>query len=206
VLDDESTDTLPEENSSIEDTGSEETVDWQKRFTDTQAEYTRNQQALAEARRVWEDEQAFLEQAQEKFPHLFVEEEDETDDYEDDTADTDDVKAEDPRVDWLMKAEAERQYERDLTDVLGDREVPKQVRSWIKDRTLSLGNNRKALEKAVEEFDAITAELSQPKKKPRAPHVPAAGKAGTGVKDFSGMSREEIDAYMVERARALEAS
>jgi hypothetical protein len=69
VVDDESVDaTLTED--SAEDTGS---VDWQKRYTDTQAEYTKNQQALADERKVWEDEQALLARVQEKFPHLLAE-------------------------------------------------------------------------------------------------------------------------------------
>lgn len=209
VTDDESVDaTLTED--SAEDTQAE--VDWQKRYTDTQAEYTRNQQALAEERKVWEDEQALLARVQEKFPHLLAEEEEETGD-EDGFEDEDDseiaqLRAENKQFkEWQQTVEAERRagnFTRDLNQALDGQEVSQQVKDWIYARTIALGDGPKNLAKAVEEFQAITGELGQ-KKKPRAPHVPKTGSAGDGVKDFSQMSRSEINDYMVERARALEA-
>lgn len=212
MFDDESTDaTLTED--SAEDTGS---VDWQKRYTDTQAEYTKNQQALADERKVWEDEQALLARVQEKFPHLMAEEDETEDEAEGDLEDTtpdpsqfvsrkefEDFQA------WRNGIDGERgetQFKNDLAEELGDREVPAKVHDWIKDRTIALGANRKALKQAVAEFEEIQTELGSKKKpKPRVPHVPAGGSAATDVKDFSSMTRSQIDDYMVERARALEA-
>jgi hypothetical protein len=211
VVDDESVDaTLTED--SAEDTGS---VDWQKRYTDTQAEYTRNQQALADERKVWEDEQALLARVQEKFPHLLEEGEEETEDetdFEDTEADPQEFatrKELDEFKAWKQQIDQERGeslYKQHLAEELGDREIPEKAQAWIKDRTISLGAHRNALKQAVEEFDAISAELGSKKKsRPKAPHVTPGGQPGTGVKDFSQMSRSEIDEWMVERARALEA-
>lgn len=210
MLDDESVDaTLTED--SAEDTQAE--VDWQKRYTDTQAEYTRNQQALADERKVWEDEQALLARVQEKFPHLLAEEDDTEDegDFEDEQDDDEiaRLRAEHKELrQWQQTVEAERRagyFTRDLNKALDGQEVSQQVQDWIYARTIALGDGPKNLKKAVEEFQAIAGELGQSKKKPRAPHVPKGGNAGTGVKDFSQMSRDEIDEWMVERARALEA-
>jgi hypothetical protein len=219
VVDDESVDaTLTED--SAEDTGS---VDWQKRYTDTQAEYTRNQQALADERKVWEDEQALLARVQEKFPHLLEEGEEETEDETDfeDTSALEVPPAVQKELDnlrqWRQSIDGERsqqQFERDLkanidldTEV-EDEDARGKVHDLILARTLDLqrqvGDGPKALKQAVEEFRAITA--AAPKKsRPKAPHVPAGGQPGTGVKDWSQMSRDEQTEYMVERARALEA-
>ena len=211
MLDDESTDATLNEDSA-EDTAE---VDWQKRYTDTQAAYTKNQQALAEAQRVWEDEQALLARVQEKFPHLLAEEEEETED-EDELED--DEPAEVPAAvqkeldelrKWRQSIDGERGeqlFNQHLAEELGDREVPEKARDWIKDRTMSLGAHRNALKQAVEEFAAIQEQLSESKKrKPRVPHVPSGGQAATEVKDFSKMTPGEINDWMVERARALEA-
>jgi hypothetical protein len=63
-----------------QDTQDQAEVDWQKRYTDTQAEYTRQQQALKDAESVWEDEQALLSRIGEKYPHLIADEETDEDD------------------------------------------------------------------------------------------------------------------------------
>lgn len=210
VLDDESVDaTLTED--SAEDTGGE--VDYQKRYTDTQSAYTKSQQALKDEQSVWEDEQALLARVQEKFPHLMAEEEEDTeteDDFEEDSGQVPAAvqKELDELRSWRQSIDGERgeaMFQQHLAEELGDRDVPSQVHTWIRDRTMGLGGNRKALKQAVEEFDAIAEGLgSQKKSKPKAPHVPAGGKAGTGEKDFSQMSRAEVDQWMEDRVRALE--
>jgi hypothetical protein len=83
VLDDETPETVQTDDSSA----TQDEVDWQKRFTDTQAEYTRSQQALKDAQSVWEDEQALISRIGEKFPHLIADDEtDDEDDYVDDSS------------------------------------------------------------------------------------------------------------------------
>ena len=217
VQDDENDATLTED--SAVDTQAE--VDWQKRYTDTQAEYTRNQQALADERKVWEDEQALLARVQEKFPHLMAEEEEteDSDDFDEDQPDLSQFatkKELEEFKSWRAGIDGERSnamFERDLkgqidlAEEIADDAVRGQVHDWIKDRTLSLGGTPKHLEQAVTEFRSMMGQFAskKSKSKPRAPHVPRGGNAASGVKDFSGMSRDEINAYMVERARALEA-
>lgn len=210
----ESEDATLNEDSAEDHDGTD--VDWQQRYKDTQAAYTKNQQALSEAQKVWEDEQALLARVQEKFPHLLAEEEDDidtSDDFEDDDDEipahlAEKLKKLEALEKWQQEIDAERGtalFKQHLAEELGDREVPAKVHDWIRDRTSALGNSRKALKQAVEEYDEITSALTpQSKKKPRAPHVPA-GQPGSAVRDFSKMTRDEIDAWMVERARAMEA-
>jgi hypothetical protein len=206
VVDDESVDaTLTED--SAEDNGGE--VDWQKRYTDTQAAYTKNQQALAEAQRVWEDEQALLTRVQETFPHLLAEEEDtSSDDQFDDEDDTETTvpaavqKELDELRQWRQSIDTERGqqlFKQHLSAELGDRDLPVEVHNWIHDRTMALGANQQALKQAVKEFDSLSEQIGQQhmesiKKSKRAPHVSAAGKAATQVPD----PRQRL-AYMTQK-------
>jgi hypothetical protein len=198
-------------------------VPWQKRYEDLRPEYDRTTQRLKDEESVWTDEQAALARVQEKFPHWFEDEEENEDegDFEDDDQpdpsqfvtrkEFDELRA------WKQDRDGERSKalfeehlsaEIDLKAEIEDQAAAAKVHDWIYDRTLSLQaktrDGQKALKQAVEEYRAITDGIA-PKKKPRAPHVPKGGSAGTGVKDFSQMTRDEVDEWMVERARALEA-
>lgn len=153
-----------------------ETVDYQKRFTDTQAAYTKSQQELAEERRLWDDDEALAARLREKHPDWFEAEEETGYEDTDDEPATPEPKP-DPRIDWLTAREAERQYDADLKEALGDETIPAKAGEWIKDRTAALGNNKKALAQAVEEFREFTGEIRGPQRRD-APTPPQAGKAG----------------------------
>jgi hypothetical protein len=52
------------------------------------------------------------------------------------------------------------------------------------------------------EREALEAEIREQLKRPRVPHVPTSGGTETGVVDYDGMSRAEIDRVMAEQVRA----
>lgn len=188
--------------------------DWEKDYKELQATYTREQQKLT-------DEQALLAHIQEKFPHL-VTEDDEHDEPDEDEPDPDLVDDEDPRFQKLTQLEqrqqahdewiatqsqkdATAQFNSDLTEEAGDRELSRQAREWIFNETIKLGDGRENLKKATQawiEFeDGLGAQyLERVKKSKRAPHVPAGGKTATGTKPVEDMTRAELNEYMTERA------
>jgi hypothetical protein len=96
-----------------QDTQDQAEVDWQKRYTDTQAEYTRQQQALKDAESVWEDEQALLARIGEKYPHLIADEEtDDEDDFDDDSSPSPDVMTKAEFKEWQDEQAAAKEAER----------------------------------------------------------------------------------------------
>lgn len=113
----------------------------------------------------------------------------------------------------LAAIEAERaaeRYERDLTKSVGDRDLSDQGRDWIQFQTMKGGNNPDALKTAVKSWfefeDGLRGDgVAALRKAKKAPHVPSGGRAATEVKDFSQMTRDEIDQWMIERARSIEA-
>lgn len=173
-------------------------VDYRKRYEDLQPEYTRATQKLA-------DEQALLEHIAEKFPHLIADDQQDPD-LEDDpvydedpdepvNADVEELKA------WRAARDAERAeeaFENDFKEAIGDREISKQARSFIENRTVALGNNPEALSKAVDEwFEAV----APAKPKPRVPNTPTGG----GAPDDFDASKADLD-QMMARARELAAN
>lgn len=188
-----------------------QTDNWEQRFKDTQAAFTKAQQTLKEQEGVWEDEDALLARIGEKYPHLLMD--DEPADDEPEFVPAEDPPAHDPRVDQalpqlqhLLEREAERQYQEDLSQLLGDRDVGEQGRKFIRAMTAQGGDNYKALEGAVNEwFSAFPEDDSKPGKK--APHVLTGGKAvDVGAPpNYSEMTPEESWEAMAARVRALEA-
>jgi hypothetical protein len=206
VLDDETPETVQTDDSSA----TQDEVDWQKRFTDTQAEYTRSQQALKDAQSVWEDEQALISRIGEKFPHLIADDEtDDEDDFADDSSPDPDVmtKAEfkawqDEQAQAQQAKDAVQQFNDDLTRFVGDdRELDQYGEAWIKSQTFK---GPEELEAAVNGwFEHLDSLGSKPRKK-RPTTSPAGGKTVTGVPNYGDMTREQANDAMVDRARALE--
>ncbi len=189
-------------------------TDWQKRYSDLQPEYTRATQALKDEQSVWEDEQAALARLAEKFPHLF---EDETDDTEDDDVFEDEPAApvQDPRVDFLAAKEAERQFEADFKQFNGDREVTGKGREWIEARSRHIADSTgkkwgpDTLKMAVDEYhehvnEITSSHLERVTKSKKAPHTPAGGQPGTQVPTLD--SHEERRAFYRQRIAEKEAA
>lgn len=184
-------------------------VDWQKRFTDTQAEYTRSQQALKDAESVWEDEQALLARIAEKHPHLLMDEETEpVEDDELDSSDEPDVMTKAEFKAWQeeqtqaeqIKA-AQHQFETDLQKFVGDRELDDKGDAWIRSQQ---HKGPEDLQQAVDAWFEYLDQLGGTKRKKKAPHVLPGGKTATGVPNYDDMSHDDAVAAMVERARSLD--
>lgn len=214
----------PEGNSP--ETGTDD-VDWQKRYTDTQAEYTRQQQALKDAD-IWDDEQAVLARIAEKYPHLMADEDSDVDDDDDDddvTFDDDDPRitehekrlaAAEEFMQQQAQEEANRLFDRHLGEEIGvddagkpKRTLSRQAREWIFAETIRLGDGRENLKKAYKEWVEFEDGLGEQyfervKKSKKAPHVQANGQTATGTKPIEDMTRAEHNAWMVQRAQELE--
>lgn len=171
--------------------------------------YEREKERRRKESSIWDDEDALHERLRDKFPHWFEETVDEDDDVDDVE---DEAPAQDPRVAWLHERETQRAINEDLNEAIGEREVEREDREWIiaRARTNPKGFNKKSIEAAAKEWFTYEDRVSQRaieglKQSKKTRHVPSSGRAATEVKDFSTMSRSEIDQYMVERARAMEA-
>lgn len=194
------------------DTEAAAETNYEQRFKDTQAAFTKSQQALKDMESVWEDEDALVARIAEKFPHLVTEPEADTDDNSDFVPGMAPPEEPDPRLEALDKraaaleaAEAERQYQADLNKLLGDREVDQTGRKFIRAACALGGDNYKALESAVSEFLELVGESSgSASKKNKAPAVIPNGQAVLGdVPDYDSMSQSERWDAMTARARAL---
>lgn len=185
----------------------QEEVDWQKRYIDTQAEYTRQQQAYRDLESKLGSEDALLGLIEEKFPHLLAD--DETDVVEDDDEPQFMTKAEFAEYQKNQAAtqaaeKATAQYEADLRKFVGDRELSAHGRKAI-DYSASQGEIKspEELKQAVTEWFEYEDQLRGPDpKKKRVPHTVTGGQTATGVKDFSEMTRDQVDQWMVDEVRA----
>lgn len=185
-------------------------VDWQKRYTDTQSEFTKKSQALKDAESVWEDEQALLARIQDKFPHLIAEEEEET-------VEPDDSSEYEPEPEYMTKAEydkreeekqaaqaardAQAQFEQDYKKFIGDRELDQ-----YGDAALRAGSYKgpEELEQAITAYFEHMDSLGGSKRKRKTTASPQGGQAATGVPNYEDMTSDQINQAMVERARALD--
>jgi hypothetical protein len=153
------------------------TVDWQKRYTDTHAEFNRLNEQF---RRFESDPDAVVEFIREKHPDLIaaeVEDTPEEPDYEP-NGPVQDPRFDtlEPTVQQLVTWQAEQQYKADLKEVAGDRSLSDRAKRTIKSWTAEGGNTRQALEAAVKEWFETEEELRGPQRKP-APTPPSPGKA-----------------------------
>lgn len=207
ALEDEGT--LPEENSP-------EPVaeNYEQRFKDTQAAFTKSQQALKDAESIWEDEETLISRIRERYPDWVAEDDAPvaTDESFVEGENPPPVQPHDPRLDEILpqfqalqEAEAERQYHADLASLTQGREIPEKGRKLIRDAVRANGDNRKALESAVNEwFELFPVEEAETKTK-KTNHVIVGGREVNPAEvDWSKMSESDEVAYMSARARALE--
>jgi hypothetical protein len=168
-----------------------DTTDWQKRYTDLQPEYTRTTQALKAEQDLWEDPDALAARLREKHPDWF--EDDEEPDTDEPEYDTTPAQAEtDPRIEWLASKEAERQYNADFKEFVGDREVHAKGKDWIEARSRHIAAQAAKpwgpdhLKAAVDDYfqfvDELTNEhLQKVTDSKKAPRTPPSGQAGAQV-------------------------
>jgi hypothetical protein len=180
-------------------------VDWEKRYTDTHAEYNRLNEQF---RRFESDPTAVVDFIREKHPDLIAAEEEDTPEepeYEPDTT------VNDPRVDQHEQQiqqfaawQAEQQYASDLKQVAGDHELSAHAKRTIKSWTAEGGNNRQALEAAVKEWLELEESLRGPQRKP-APTPPSPGKAAEVDRNASKDPEERRRARRARIAAQVEA-
>lgn len=198
-------------NSPAPDAAAQE--NWEQRFKDTQAAFTQSQQELKALQRLanGEDPDA-LQAVLDKYGYEVADDEPEPDYYEPDQPAVDPLIGELANKtaqfeEWQQQQiaiQAEQQFNTDLKETAGSRDVPQQGRDWILNQTLQNGANREALEQAAKawfEFeDSLTA-----KKRPRAPHVPAGGQPATGGKDPADMTPSERLQWQMDMLNASQA-
>lgn len=198
-----------------------DTTDWQKRYSDLQPEYTRTTQALKAEQDLWEDDDALLARLREKRPDWVTgnEEEEDTPDYAEEDDDRPLTRAEWNA--WQAEqeaaknaAKAERQFETDLAEFVGERELSPHGEQFIQG-CLAKGdfngrngaeNLRKAVDGWFEYEDGLRGQAApKPKDPPRVPHTPTTGQSATQVPNWDDMTRGEINQYMAEKVRASQA-
>lgn len=177
-------------------------VPWQKRYEDLRPEFDRTTQRLRDAESVWNDEQAVLTRLAERFPHLLVDEDDDTTpepEYELNDAPPRDPRFDEiaPTVQQLAAWQADQVYAADLKDVAGDRELSAMAKRTIKHLTNEGGNNRQALEKAVKDWIEYEDAQKPAERKP-APTPAPAGKAAE--QDYNA-SKDPEERRRARRAR-----
>jgi len=191
----------------------ESTVDWEQRYKDTHSNWNTLNERFT---RFEKDPNALIEFIQEKHPDLLAEDDEEPDTEEEDFDDPRDaqIAALEQRLQrlepWQQDVEnerGERRFNTDLTRELGERTVNDRVKTWIKDRTVALGNNPDALKKAVSEWAELEKELKgehieQVTKSKKTQHVPAGGQPGTQVPNLD--DKQERHAWLKQRVREME--
>jgi hypothetical protein len=179
-------------------------IDYKKRYEDLRPEFDRTSQELAEWKRIKEDDEARAEWLKSLGYEISADEELDEDEIVDDEPQ---APKPDPRVDVALNQLGEIRYERDLTKFLEGRDLSEKGRNVVDALCVQGGNGPDALKKAVDTWFELQAELvpEEPETTKPAPHVLNGGKTATSVKDWSEMSRDEIDDEMVSRVRAADA-
>lgn len=200
-------DAAPTEDTPNVETPETTDVNWQKRYEDLRPEFDRTKQAMS---RFESDPTAVEEFIRQHHPDMLVEDEPEEDDvYTDD--DQREFMTKQDFQSWQKEQatqEAQRtsaqQYETDIKRFAGERELTKFGRNAI-DALALRGEitTPEQLETAVNEWFAYE-DSRAPQKTRRTPHVVPGGKANTGTKDVSEMSRAELNQHMAERLHAHE--
>lgn len=181
-------------------------TDWQKRYTDTHADWNRLNGEITTLR---SDPQALVEFLKEHHPDLLEEEEAESEEeFEPDEAERPMTRGEfeaykKEEAEKAQQRTAQQQYETDLKAFVNDRELSPLGERAIRGTAVK---SPEELKKAVDEWFEYEESLKgSAKPKPRVPHVPTNGQAGTGVPDWSKMTQGEINRYLTERAQAIDA-
>jgi vacuolar-type H+-ATPase catalytic subunit A/Vma1 len=193
-------------------------VDWAKRYSDLQPEYTRVTQEAAQLRREREAYQALLHsedpdtrrQAAETLGLEIDEEPDDTQDPLDDLRrelhalkegfSQQQTQAQQQQQVALMEQHAEREM-----DSLG---LPQEdaVRDWIVSRAVALpptSDGMPDIRAAHSEFEAlVAAQKKQWAASKRTQHISPVGQAASQTPDLDSMSRSDRHAWMAEQVRA----
>jgi hypothetical protein len=158
---------------------------------------------------VWEDEQAALARFAEKFPHLIAEENETVEDDDSSFEDEPDVMTKAEFKTWQDEQEAkalaktaEDQFEADFNKFVGDRELTEYDKRALRNHQYK---DAAELEQAVNGYFEYLDSLGGTKRKRRPTTPLTGGKTATGVPNYDDMTSDEVNAAMVERARALEA-
>lgn len=213
----------PDAGNSPDPTAAQE--NWEQRFKDTQAAFTKSQQELAAAQKLMngEDPEA-LRSVLDRYGYELADDEDDADDYEDPADDGDDPY--DARLAAIeqreqARAAAEEQqvrqdewhgwqnFVKDKAKAEGIELTDREVKSFQLD---SVGDNglpvppakaEQILKTYLEERAALLdGYVAQQRKRPRAPHVPAGGQPASDVKDTSDMSISELNRFAMDRLNA----
>lgn len=192
----------------------QDTTDYKQRFRDTQSALTKSQQGFK--RLVEGEDPELFQELMDRYGYETEPEEPEPAYQPDDTGidprlleQVQQVPELQRQIEALTAAQNQRQFNSDLQETVGDRELPKVGRDWVEVQTINNGGNREALDAAVKQWfefqDGLVASHA-PKSRPRAPHVPAGGETpSSGARDTAEMSIPELTAHMVEQLRANEA-
>lgn len=210
------------ETAATEAAPTQQEVDWAKRYSDLQPEYTRATQEAAQLRKQAEAYQALLtsedpdtrRQAAEILGFEIDEETDDTqhqDPYDQLRAEIQALKGE-----FSQRAQQEQQQaqiaqmEQHAENEMNSLGLPQDdsVRDWIVSRAVALPPAQDGMldiRAAHQEFEAlITAQKKQWADTKRTHAVSPVGQAGTQTPDWDAMSRSQRDEYMTERIRSLE--
>lgn len=179
-----------------------DTTDWQKRYTDTHANWNTLNEQMS---RFKSDPNAVIEFIRETHPDLLAEDEpdEDLDEFEPDEEERPLTRAEFNA--WKTEQEqnarqqtAQQQYESDLKTFLNGRELNPIAERAIRAAPVKTPEELKKVVDEVLEYD--NARSSKPR--PRVPHVPSSGQAGTDTPNWSEMTQGEINTYLAERVRA----
>lgn len=172
-------------------------VDWQKRYTDLQREFTTTRQQLTDPEYQAQVAQEWLSQQGYTLP------EESEPEYEDPTealrAELEQIKQQlDNRTQEEQRAqqlEALEQYSESKLNELGLAEKDP-ARDWIVSRAIAMPPNAEGnldIEGAYQQLQAFeTQRQKQWRETKRAPHVPASGQAATGVPSTDDMPLHEL--------------
>lgn len=204
-------------------------VDWEsddnpyrKRFTDTQASFTQNQQRLKDLERYEQDPTAYLELGKKQG---WIEIDDPN------QPPPDNGQQPDPYADRFAALEAKQAaFDARIQQenaAAGEELFHADLDTWAKTENIELSKAdhnaifgllmqspdptqesaaRQIFEAHVAdkkaEREALEAEIREQMRRPRVPHTPANGGTDTGVVNYDDMSRAEIDRAMAEQVRA----
>jgi hypothetical protein len=198
--------------------------DWEKDYKELQATYTQSQQRLKDLERYEQDPQAFLELGKTKGWVEFDEPTPEPTQPQGGESQQQYLQRleaaearlaeHDARIAAENAAAGEELFHQDL-DQWAEAEGVKLSKS---DHNAIFGLLMKApdptqesaarqifdahIAQAKADREALEAEIREQMKRPRVPHTPTSGGTETGVVDYDGMSRAEINRVMAEQVRA----